>query len=49
MLMKEFNGHELLFDGQIFKAMARATALSAVPRQDGADDERGLQLVSRDR
>src|SRR2546426_322712 len=29
-------------DGQILEAMARAAAFSAVPRQDGEDDERGL-------
>ena len=29
-------------DGQLFEAMARAAALSTVPRQDGQDDGRGL-------
>jgi len=36
-------------DGQVFKAMARAAALSAVPRQDGQYDELGLRLVRRHR
>ena len=33
----EMQGH-----GRTLKAMARAAALSAVPRQDGQHDERGL-------